>query len=472
MQATQSPLEERSFATLEEAFGALSQAEQDDAIRCGEYAKALFLQLCTSDIYPQDIQVNAMMSPDLADLVGAAGKYATIGMALVPPLYHTMRPDFTPEEIAVYQKHTQAGSKMITTLGRTAKDLKGMSLPLLGDVIATHCERWDGEGFPKAVKAETCNILGRTVAVAMTLNQLATHTRSERPIDAALKLLEQEAGTALDPEIVRVAQEAKPKLKRVFQKFIAQSQAIDPTDCMIRRRGTRPFSLWYRPIVGRVERRTVALEAQIMVRDQKAWFPYETALALLKKDNLLLDLGLYAITELCDTVRRLETCKIPVEYVALAVPLAFLNRRGAEKTVMQRLTLAQVAPSKLCLVLSKQDWDVATKTAKENCKKLTAQGVKVMLSGVMLDAITLQEVTDSGVTHLRFHGDMGKQMGHEDVAKAMTDLSKSATLLLDGLEKKTHLGYLKGCNISATTGILSGEYQSEDDMIAMELAGE
>lgn len=473
MHQQQSNMTERSFSSLEEAFAALPQEEQDVAIRCSEYSRALFLQMCTSDIYPNDINVNAMMTPELSDLAAMAGKYITIGKALVPPFYHHMKPDFTPEEVAVYQKYVTDGAKMVSTLGRTSPDLKGINLPLLSEIIRTHRECWDGSGFPKGATADGCNIVSRTVAVAQRLNDLATKTRSERPIDHALKALQQEGGTKLDPAVVAVAVEARPRLKRVFQKYVGQSHVIPTTECMIRRRASRPFALWYRPIVGRQERTTVALEAQIMVRDQKRYLPYETAFDILKKENLLLDLAVYSVSELTDTVRRLDTCQIPASYVALTLPAAFLNRRGGDKTILQRFEMAGVDISRFCLVISKESWDTSTKTAKETGRKLVAAGAKLMLSGLMADDLTPQLVEESGATHLRLHGDMGKQLGHSDIISQVTTYAnRGLVMLLDGLEKKTHLGYLKNCNIAATTGILSGEYQPEDDMIYRELDSE
>ena len=71
-------------------------------------------------------------------------------------------------------------------------------------VIRHHHERMDGSGYPDGLKGDAIPIGARIVAVADVYDAL-TSDRPYRPAmssEAALALLREQAGTALDEEIV------------------------------------------------------------------------------------------------------------------------------------------------------------------------------------------------------------------------------------------------------------------------------
>ena len=62
-------------------------------------------------------------------------------------------------------------------------------------------ERWDGGGYPDALRGEQIPLLSRICAVAQHLDVVS----GERGIEAAIKSLAELSGTWFDPELVRVA---------------------------------------------------------------------------------------------------------------------------------------------------------------------------------------------------------------------------------------------------------------------------
>jgi PAS domain S-box-containing protein/putative nucleotidyltransferase with HDIG domain len=76
----------------------------------------------------------------------------------------------------------------------------------VAEVVLQHQERMDGSGYPRGLKGDEIILGARIVAVADVLESTASVRpyRSGHGIEAALKELESQAGTKLDPEIVRV----------------------------------------------------------------------------------------------------------------------------------------------------------------------------------------------------------------------------------------------------------------------------
>jgi PAS domain S-box-containing protein len=102
----------------------------------------------------------------------------------------------SPEEFETMKQHTTIGARLLA--GSGSEVLK------LGEEIAlTHHERWDGSGYPSALRGEAIPIAGRIVAVVDSFDAM-TNDRPYRPartVDEALEEIERCSGTLFDPRI-------------------------------------------------------------------------------------------------------------------------------------------------------------------------------------------------------------------------------------------------------------------------------
>ena len=83
----------------------------------------------------------------------------------------------------------------------------------MAPLILSHHERWDGKGYPQGLKGEEIPLGARILSVVDYFDALT----SDRPYhkamthEAALPLLQQEAGRALDPAVVRCSSRSCPR---------------------------------------------------------------------------------------------------------------------------------------------------------------------------------------------------------------------------------------------------------------------
>lgn len=110
---------------------------------------------------------------------------------------------YSPTRIRIFenlsQDHTILGSIYLSTI------------ELLWDVIPTvryHHERWDGKGYPDGLKGEEIPYFARIVAVCNLYDNLTHFVSSEwesniKTPEEALKIIEKEAGKALDPRLAK-----------------------------------------------------------------------------------------------------------------------------------------------------------------------------------------------------------------------------------------------------------------------------
>ena len=119
-----------------------------------------------------------------------------IGKVAIPDSILTKEGPLTKEERKIIKQHPIMGY-------RICKSLSSLNGAL--DVILCHHERWDGKGYPQGLPGPEIPLLARIVAVADTFDAVSSGRHyMERTLsrEEALLLLEEEAGTQFDPEIV------------------------------------------------------------------------------------------------------------------------------------------------------------------------------------------------------------------------------------------------------------------------------
>ena len=103
----------------------------------------------------------------------------------------------TPEERKLMQRHSQIGYDLV-------KDI-----PFLADatdVVLMHHERFDGTGYPQALKGEQIPMSARIFAIADTLDAITSERPYQRAssFESAREVIRRLSGTAFDPQVVNV----------------------------------------------------------------------------------------------------------------------------------------------------------------------------------------------------------------------------------------------------------------------------
>src|SRR6266513_595903 len=128
-----------------------------------------------------------------------------IGKLAVPEHILSKPGPLTHEEFQKIRIHPQVGAEIIS----------GVPFPYpVAPLILSHHERYDGKGYPSGLKGDEIPIGARILSVVDYFDALV----SERPyhkamtVEAALGLLQQEAGKALDPRVVQMFSDMYPAL--------------------------------------------------------------------------------------------------------------------------------------------------------------------------------------------------------------------------------------------------------------------
>ena len=183
------------LATIEAlalAIDAKDQTSQSHIRRVQLYAAALARSLGMSENEIQGVKTAALLHD--------------IGKLAVPEHILSKPGPLTPEEFQKIRAHPKVGADIISAVP--------FPYPV-APLILSHHERWDGKGYPAGLKGEEIPQGARILSVVDYFDALM----AERPyhkamgFDAALGLLQQEAGKGLDPRVVHNFVELLPSLQ-------------------------------------------------------------------------------------------------------------------------------------------------------------------------------------------------------------------------------------------------------------------
>jgi len=150
------------------------------------------------------------------EAIRAAGLMHDIGKMAVPAEILSKPSALTDMEMALIQSHP-----------RVAYDiLKSVTFPWpVAQIVLQHHERIDGTGYPQGLRGDEILIEARVLAVADTVEAMASHRpyRAALGIDAALKEIEVHRGDHYDPEIVDACLRRFREGRFAFDETVAAS---------------------------------------------------------------------------------------------------------------------------------------------------------------------------------------------------------------------------------------------------------
>ena len=136
------------------------------------------------------------MGPTELAQLRSSGFLHDIGMVGIDPRIVDKKVPFSEEEAREYEQHPIIGFRILNLFDHTLG---------LAENVYSHHERWDGKGFPRALRGNEIPLMARIIAVAGWYDTILRGLHSQPlPQKEAVARLKADAGTRLDPHIVDV----------------------------------------------------------------------------------------------------------------------------------------------------------------------------------------------------------------------------------------------------------------------------
>ena len=173
---------QNTLLALVTALDAREHETSDHSVRVVQYTSAIAQRM-------------AIKGAEL-DEIGRGALLHDIGKIGVPDAVLLKPAKLTPEEWVEMRKHPDIGHQMI-------HQIEFLAIP--ANIVLSHQERWDGQGYPRNLRREEIHIGARIFSVADTLDAMTSDRpyRKGTTFGNAIQEIGRCGGTQFDPEVVR-----------------------------------------------------------------------------------------------------------------------------------------------------------------------------------------------------------------------------------------------------------------------------
>ncbi|WP_222930751.1 response regulator [Allochromatium palmeri] len=165
------------------------------------------------------------MSESESDQLLNAAPMHDIGKIGIPDRILQKPGKLDAEEWTIMQTHSQIGADILGDAGDSNL------LEMARIVALTHHEKWDGSGYPNGLVGEDIPRVGRIVAIADVFDALTSVRPYKKawPVEEAVALLRDGAGSHFDPRLIPSFLEILPKVLEIKARY-AESLDVEVSD--------------------------------------------------------------------------------------------------------------------------------------------------------------------------------------------------------------------------------------------------
>lgn len=162
---------------------------------------------------------NYRIEPRFVQLIYQTSPLHDIGKVGIPDSVLLKPGRLSNEEFEVMKMHTTLGAETLSAA--LQQNPQALFLQVARDIALSHHERFDGKGYPEGRSGQEIPLAARIVAVADVYDALTSKRvyKGAYTHIAARGIIEKDAGSHFDPEIVKVFLENEDEFIRIREEF-------------------------------------------------------------------------------------------------------------------------------------------------------------------------------------------------------------------------------------------------------------
>jgi len=164
--------------------------------------------------FSQVIGREAGLSEVEAELLLNASPMHDIGKIGIPDSILLKPGKLDAQEWEIMKTHAVIGAEILS--GDSSELLK-----LASTVAMTHHEKWDGSGYPNALKGENIPLVGRVVALSDVFDALTTVRPYKRAwsVEESVAYINENNGKHFDPDVVKAFHKSLPEILAIRDRY-------------------------------------------------------------------------------------------------------------------------------------------------------------------------------------------------------------------------------------------------------------
>jgi adenylate cyclase len=201
------------------SMSTLSEARDNETgghiLRTQNYVKILAKQLATTAKY-------AYLTASDIELLAKSAPLHDIGKVGIPDSILQKPGKLTEDEYKIMQSHPLIGADAVTKIVTSAKHPEARSfLHYARDMIISHHERWDGQGYPQGLSCAEIPLAGRLMALADVYDALISKRVYKEGMQhtEVFDYIKKESGKHFDPDVVAAFVARNKSFRKISLKY-------------------------------------------------------------------------------------------------------------------------------------------------------------------------------------------------------------------------------------------------------------
>jgi putative two-component system response regulator len=168
---------------------------------------------------------------EVIELIVKAAPLHDIGKVGIPDHILLKPGPLDPGEWRIMQRHAALGAEAIETALQGEKDHGPLAfLHVAMDIAHYHHEKWDGSGYPEAIRGDAIPLCARLMAVADVYDALISRRvyKPPLPVAEAVRIVREGRGAHFDPEIVAAFEARLDDFRAIADRYADEQETPPP----------------------------------------------------------------------------------------------------------------------------------------------------------------------------------------------------------------------------------------------------
>jgi adenylate cyclase len=155
------------------------------------------------------------LTPARIDLISSLAPLHDIGKVGVPDHVLNKPGKLTPDEYEEMKRHPAYGRDVILRAERQADVRDDETLELAKEIVYTHHEQWDGNGYPEGLRGDAIPVAGRILALVDVYDAVVSRRVYAPPMsfEEACAFVVKRKGSHFDPAVVEAFLRVEPAMR-------------------------------------------------------------------------------------------------------------------------------------------------------------------------------------------------------------------------------------------------------------------
>ncbi len=170
------------------------------------------------------------VTPGFVQLIGISSALHDIGKVGVEDSILRKPGTLTVDERTRMQRHTEIGTDCLKEIERRLGSTN--FLRMAREIVSSHHEWWNGEGYPLGLAGEEIPLAARIVAVADVYDALRSKRvyKQSLPHEQCVELIAEASGTQFDPRVVDVFLQIEGRIRHLAEQYQDAGNSPPPSD--------------------------------------------------------------------------------------------------------------------------------------------------------------------------------------------------------------------------------------------------